>query len=514
MSDPRPRRLWPELTYNPVTIVGAALAIFSAAAIIILYTLSLNSHTNNPYMGIFTLVVFPGLMILGLCLIPIGMIREKKRRERGQIRHFVIDLKNPAHIRALVIFAVGTAVFLLVSTVGLYETYNYTESIEFCGETCHVMEPEMTAFGASAHARVACVHCHVGPGGDSYVKSKLAGARQLWHITRGDYDRPIKTPVYDLRPARETCEECHWASRITQPTVVVRDHYLSDRENRHWRIELLFNTGIGEVGAPELAGDASTEGRPSTVGIHWHVAPGNDVSYVASDSSRQSFDQVTWLRDGESIVYTRGGTPLPPEVIAIKEEKDLIRTMDCLDCHNRPAHRYLSPIESVNNALTDGTLNADIPWIKREAVRALTGNWETTEAAHAAIENHLGTFYKQEAIDLPAGTIEAVQGIYDQQMFPSMRVAWNAYPENHGHLEFSGCFRCHGSSLETAKGERISAGCNSCHVLLSQNFIDEAPVGRVRYEPFRHPVEIQGAETTLHCTDCHGGDAALYRSQK
>ncbi|TPW01705.1 MAG: Cytochrome c family protein, partial [bacterium] len=175
MNEPRPRRLWPELTYNPLTISGVALALFSGASIIILYALSMKSHTNNPYMGIFTLVLFPALMILGLVLIPIGMLREKKRRGRGQIRHFLIDLKNPAHLRALVLFGVGTAVFLLVSTVGLYETYNYTESITFCGETCHVMNPEQTAFKASAHARVACVHCHVGPGGDSYVKSKLAG---------------------------------------------------------------------------------------------------------------------------------------------------------------------------------------------------------------------------------------------------------------------------------------------------------------------------------------------------
>ncbi|MDZ4805394.1 MAG: NapC/NirT family cytochrome c [Candidatus Eisenbacteria bacterium] len=514
MSDPRRRHLWPELAYNPITVIGGALVLFAGAAIAIFYFLSLRSETDNPYTGIFTLVLFPAVLVLGLILIPLGMLFEKRRHDRGQLRLFLINLKNPVHLRALVVFGVGTAIFLLVSTIGLYETYHYTESVTFCGETCHVMNPEMTAYEASAHARVACVHCHVGPGGDDYLKSKLAGARQLWHFARGDYQRPIGTPVYTLRPARETCEECHWSDQIHRATVLVRDHYLSDRYNRRWRIELLFNTDTRDSTASGRVGTGPTGRESVTTGTHWHMAAENAVTYVASDSSRQSFEQVTWTKAGQDITYSRDGAPISSGELASKTDKGLVRTMDCLDCHNRPAHRYLSPVESVNRALTKGTLDPDIPWIKREAVRALSGKWETTEAAHAAIAGHLESFYKAQAIPLPVGAIEAVQGIHDQQMFPSMRVAWDVYPENQGHLEFAGCFRCHGSALQTATGERIRADCNLCHVLLSQDFVDEAPTGRVRYEPFRHPIEIQGAETALQCTDCHGGDARLYQAQK
>jgi hypothetical protein len=528
MNERARRHLWPELAYNPITALGVVLALFAAAAIVIFYFLGESAASDNPYTGIFTLVVFPGILVLGLVLIPVGMLLEKRRRDRGIFRPFVIDLKNLAHLRALIVFAVGTGIFLLATTVGLYETYHFTESVEFCGATCHVMEPERVAHAASAHARVACVHCHVGPGGDDYVKSKMAGARQLWHFARGDYHRPIETPVYTLRPARETCEECHWSTHTHQPTVVVRDHYLSDRSNRRWRIELLFNTGSGDSVSPITGGPVSPTAdgsiAPTTValdgsagggGIHWHVAEGNTVTYVASDSSRQSFDQVAWSRaDGTTVTYRREGVALTPEELRGKEAKGLTRTMDCLDCHNRPAHRYLSPIESVNRALTAGTLDRSIPWIKRESVRALTGTWASHAESDTAIAGRLGRFYAREGIALPAGTIEAVQQLARQQSFPAMEVSWKVYPENHGHLEFAGCFRCHGAPLASDDGRRIRADCNLCHVLLSQNFVDEPPTGRVRNEPFRHPIDVLGAETALNCTDCHGGDATLYRADR
>ncbi|HEX7877902.1 MAG TPA: NapC/NirT family cytochrome c, partial [Candidatus Eisenbacteria bacterium] len=402
MNRPKRRHLWPELAYNPITALGTFLALFALAAIVIFYFLSLRGEGDNPYTGIFTLVVFPGVLVIGLLLIPAGMLLEKRRQEHGHARPFVVDLKNPAHLRALVVFGAGTAVFMLATTIGLYETYHFTESVQFCGSTCHVMTPEKTAHAASSHARVACVHCHVGPGGDDYLKSKMAGARQLWHFAMDDYHRPIETPVYSLRPARETCEECHWSTRTHPPTVIVRDHYLSDRENRHWRVELLFNTAMGDSMTPS---PAAPGGAATAAGIHWHVAAGNTVTYVASDSSRQSFDQVSWSGpDGKTVTYRRPGAGLSAADLERKETKGLTRTMDCLDCHNRPAHRYLSPVESVNRALTAGKLDASIPWIKREAVRALTGRWESSASADTAIAGRLERFYGREGITLPAGT--------------------------------------------------------------------------------------------------------------
>ncbi len=530
MKNKQGRHLWPELTYNPITMIGGALALFAVAAILIFHFLSLRSETDNPYTGIFILVVFPSVLVFGLILIPIGMFLEQRRRNRGEVREFIVDLKNATHRRALLLFGAGTAVFLLGTTAGLYETYHYTESVSFCGEVCHVMHPEHTTFLASSHARVACVHCHVGPGGDDYIKSKMSGARQLWHLAKGDYPRPIHTPVYTLRPSEETCGECHWTNAIHDPRVVVRDHYLSDRSNRKWRIELLFNTDPADSTRPSRVPDppridaAGTGGmddaedrcvpRRVRTGIDWHTDRANAMTYVAEDSSRQSFRQVTWYNNGQPVTYALNGVPLGDAELEAKRVKGLVREMECTDCHNRPAHRYLSPVDAVNRALDAGDLSAAVPWIKREAVRALTGTWESREEAHASIAAHLESFYAGQGIALPPGTIEAVQKTHDSWMFPDMRVRWDAYPENQGHLQFPGCFRCHGSPLTTPEGTSIRSDCNLCHTILSQHFVDEGPLTRARFDRFRHPIDVKGADTALHCTECHGGDGQLYNAQK
>jgi hypothetical protein len=373
--------------------------------------------------------------------------------------------------------------------------------VDFCGKVCHqVMQPEHTAYLNSSHAQVACVQCHIGPGAGWYVKSKLSGARQVFKTALGTYPRPIPTPIEALRPAQEVCEQCHWPEKFYPASLVTRDHYLSDRDNTRWQISLLVKVG----------GTSSSPTGHAT-GIHWHVDGANEMTYVASDGSRQAFDQVTWMRDGKPVVYTRGGTPLSAEELAAKRREGLERRLDCMDCHNRPSHNYAPPTSAVNTFLSAGKLDAGIPWIKRRAVTALSPEYATAAGASDSIALSLREFYAAEGIDLPETAVAAVQRIRELNMFPEMGVRWSKYPDNRGHFLFPGCFRCHGSDLRTPEGAAISADCNLCHTIVSQGSPDSLEHALSGHAvEFRHPVDIEGAEREMPCYDCHTGDASNF----
>jgi len=259
-----------------MTLLGSSLALFAVAAILILLALDLVTAGSNPYLGIFTFLVLPGLLVVGLVLIPVGMAWERRRLLRGSTRPLVVDLGDPEHRRALVTFLVGTSIFLLITTVGMYGGFEYSESVEFCGKVCHaVMEPEYTAHANGSHAKVACVRCHIGPGAGWFVKSKISGARQVFKTLAHSYPTPIPTPIENLRPAQEVCEQCHWPEHFYGSSMVRRIHYLGDEENTPWEIDLLLH--IGGSGTEHT-------GHPS--GIHWHIDPANHMTYVAEDFSR------------------------------------------------------------------------------------------------------------------------------------------------------------------------------------------------------------------------------------
>jgi len=494
------KRRLPTTYYNPVSIIGTGLALFGAAASMILYVIDGLLPQSNPYLGIFIFLVFPAVLVLGLLLIPAGMLWEARRRRRGRLAGpLVIDFGLRPHRNAVLVFISGTSVFLLLTTVGLYGSYEYSESVEFCGEVCHVvMEPEFVAYHNSAHARVACVKCHIGPGAGWYVKSKISGARQVIKTLSDTYPRPIPTPIEDLRPAREVCEQCHWPEKFFAKQAETREYFLSDRDNTRWQIHMLMH--VGGVGP-----------KGEHTGSHWHVAEGNRMTYVAGDETRQTIDQVTWFRDGKPVVYTRSGSPLPDSVLAESRLHGREREMDCMDCHTRPAHEYRSPIRCVNQELSAGRLDPGIPWIKRQAVVALSREYHTVEGARDSIRASLESFYRPRNLNLPEAAVEAVVAVYEKNFFPRMKVRWDRYPDNRSHMEFPGCFRCHGSGLQTAGGQRIDADCNMCHEITAQG-----PAGTVGSMAdlsgirFRHPIDIDEAEQALPCTDCHYGDASLY----
>ena len=441
--------------------------------------------------------------MLGLLLIPVGMYREWRRWQReseeSQPAWPRIDLNRSTHRNPTVVFVVGTLMFAGISAVGSYRAYHFSDSVEFCGTTCHtVMEPEHTTYQNSPHARVSCTECHVGPGADWFVKSKLSGTYQIYAVLADNYPRPIPTPIESLRPAAETCEQCHWPQKEFGATQRTFHHFLYDEDNQHWPIEMLLRTDA--VGPEKIGG-------PS---IHWHI--GAEVEYIARDEGRQD---IPWVRvtdpdTGEVTVYQDEDDPMSPEEI----EAETPRVMVCMDCHNRPSHIYRSPDRAIDEHLTEGRLDPSLPSIKAIAVEAMDGDYESSEEAREQISTTITEAYREEAPEVlesrrgdVEAAIEAVQDAYASNIFPAMNADWSVYPNNIGHFENRGCMRCHGGTHVSEVGEPITHECSACHVILAQGPQDE-PVtipSLDRGQEFQHPVDMGEMWREVGCWECHTG---------
>lgn len=474
---------------NWLSLAGAVVALGSFFAFILLLLIDvLSPNGSNAYVGILTYIVSPAFLVLGLVLAVVGLRVQRQARLRaggtdaGRTR-FSINLSNPRDRRRLAWFGAATVVYLICTAYGSYQTYQITESVDFCGAVCHVMNPEYVTYQGTSHARVPCADCHVGSGADWYVKTKLNGVRQLYSLLLEKYSRPIPTPVHNLRPARDTCEQCHWPEKFTGSIVRSYNHYLADESNTPFTIRLMINVGGG-----------SGKHTPAD-GIHWHIT--NKVEYAAGDDRLQV---IPWVRvttpDGASTVFKTDnfeGEPAP----------GAIRTMDCIDCHNRPSHRFKSPNDAVDEALYAGRIDRAIPNIKSTAVDLLAHGYATKAGALAAIEKGLSEKYAGQPGLEPA--IAAVRDIYNANFFPDMKADWSQYPENTGHKDYAGCFRCHDSEHKAVgKADKLIGGsdCTSCHVILAQGSGAElsqlAPDGL----EFKHP---GGSTSGLQCNDCHTG---------
>lgn len=487
----------PSLLENWISLVGMILAAASFFAVAVLIGMDIYSGLPNPYMGILTYLVAPGFLVGGLLLIAFGAWMERRRRRKlkdGEIpRHPVIDLNRPGHRRMFVVVGVLTFIFFLATAVGSYRTYHFTESVEFCGQTCHtVMEPEFTAYQDSPHARVACVQCHIGPGADWFVKSKLSGAYQVYATLADKYPRPIPTPIENLRPAQETCEQCHWPRKFFGNVEQVNQHYFSDEENTPWTIRLLVKIGGGN---PEF-------GRVG--GIHWHMNIDNKVEYIATDEDRQV---IPWIRvtdsEGNVTVYQSESDPLSPEQVDTAE----IRVMDCIDCHNRPSHIYDPPARAVNIAMSTGSISTDLPFIKKMGTEVLTAGYESTDEARRAISDSLMSAYEDREVNPSAvqAAITALQEIYQDNFFPEMKVDWTVYPDNVGHTIFKGCYRCHDGEHVSPEGQVVTKDCNACHIILTQGSGPSLDTISPDGLEFEHPVNISELWRSVNCAECHTG---------
>ncbi len=464
------RFLGPVFNYanNPLSIAGIVLTTVSGLSIVGFLVMEMAGAVRNPYVGIFAYVILPAIFVVGLAAIPLGMwLRRRKllrrgvsARERG--RYPRLDFNSPRLRRLGTAVIVLTAVNALIFGISSLLAVEHMESVEFCGTTCHnLMEPEYTSYQDSPHSRVSCVECHIGPGASWFVKAKLDGLRQVWRTARDTYERPISTPLHTLRPARETCEECHWPAKHYGDKIRTFARFATNEANTPSYTVMLLKTGGGSL-------DLGRHG-----GIHWWHSYDNRIRYL-SDEKRS---EITWVeltnRDGEVRTYQREGAEAPAAEILAGA-----RLMDCVDCHNRPTHLMAVPSRALDEELEIRPELAALPYYKREALAAVEGDGYVThvEGVEAVREAVLAYYQEQypdiwrERKQVVESGAEAASRVYARSYFPEMQTSWETHPNHIGHEDFPGCFRCHDEELATADGEHvISFDCENCHAFLVED---------------------------------------------
>ena len=474
---------------NWISFAGGIIALASLFSFLLLFTLDYFSKEESPYLGILTYLIAPGFLMLGLVLAVVGRLIQRRKLARSTMAEaamppFIIDFNSARDRRRFGIFLVVSLGFFLISAIGSYQTYHVTKSVQFCGQACHdVMQPQYVAYQNSPHARVGCTECHVAPGAAGFVKAKVGGLHQVYTAIFKKYPCPIKGEGR-TRINQQTCEQCHWPKRYIGNLDRTYTHFLSDETNTPYSVRLVLKVGGGDP----------THGPVG--GIHWHMNVANKVEYIATDVSHQ---KIPWVRltDAQGKV-----TEFRTAEFKDGPARHTIRTMDCMDCHNRPAHHFRAPNDSVDVAMANGRIDPTIPGIRKAAVLALTGATETQEEGLTKIASTLKSKYpNQRGIDQ---TIASVQEIYRLNFFPEMKTTWKVHPNNIGHKDWPGCFRCHdGNHVSADRQLKIKAGdCQACHIILAEGRGDELKQLFPDGKEFKHP---EPDWNVLNCYDCHNG---------
>ena len=457
------------ISRSRVSLIGAMIVTITTPFLLAYMMADTIWHIKNPYFGAAVYLALGPFFLGGLVMIFVGAFFFRGDRDvhlftLQYLRKYFTEPELFGRLRKNVFLIVLlTSVNFAVFSMFIYRAYHYMESTQFCGQFCHtVMNPEHTAYENSPHSRVSCVECHIGAGADWFVKSKISGARQLLAVAASTYPTPITTPVHGLRPARETCEECHRPELFHGDKLSVTKRFLPDEANTPVHDVLLMKIGS--------AGDRVQ----SSHGIHWHVAPENKITYRSTDHTRMVIPEIILTEaDGRQTVFrTEDADELLNET-ALEGE---MREMDCIDCHNRPSHIYLTPDDALDRKLAEGDIPAELPFIKRQGIELITASYETADQARATITAKLNAWYRDkypELVTAKPNLLEAaVQGVvaaYSENVFPAMKVEWGTYTNHisHGPDFDIGCFRCHDDLHESPEGKTISADCNTCHTLLA-----------------------------------------------
>jgi len=442
---------------NPISLAGGAITSASGVTMIGYWLVELFGRPNdNPYLGIIFFLLLPAVFIGGLVLIPVGVVvRRRKLQKAGQIpAHFPkIDLNDRMFRHGLDIVLVATIVNLLVVAVASYRGAAYMDSPQFCGQSCHVMHPEYAAYKISAHSHVDCVACHIGSGAESYFRAKVNGTKQLVEVSLNRYPTPIESPVRSLRPAREICEGCHTPARFVGEKLLVKSSFADDEKNTETQTVVVLHLG-GQDSLSQLSGIHGT-----------HLG---HIEYVATDESRTT---IPWVQkrnaDGSETVFATAdaGAGVP------KGER---RVMDCIDCHNRAAHTFVTAEEAINRAMSEGAISPDLPWVHKEGLELLKASYASEEEASIKIPQQLQFFYGSQHPDVAAAKDAQVKAasqelvtLYSQNVFPFMKVTWGTHPNHIGHMSYPGCFRCHDGGHNAKDGTSITQDCAACHNLLA-----------------------------------------------
>ena len=460
------KNLFAKVSRNPISLVGVVVTTISAIIFLTLFAIELVGFSGGPYVGIMAFLIVPAFFVGGLLLIPIGIWRAGRKAklaaEKGEApapdNFPVIDLNRVQVRKTVLLFGALTVINVVIIATATYKGVEVMGTTKFCGAACHsVMAPEYTSYQRSPHARVKCVECHIGSGASWFVKSKLSGSWQLVSVAFNLYERPIPTPVHNLRPARETCEQCHWPAKFVGDRLKVISKFDEDETNTEKKTALLLHVG-GTMGS-------------TSRGIHWHVDRGVHVSFV-SDEKRETIGDVDLtLPDGTHRIYKAS--------TALAKPAQGTRNMECVDCHNRPSHIYRLPEEEVDAGLLDGRIDRTLPFIRREAVKALKATYATREEAQGKIRLAVQGFYSTSYPDVAKAktqgidaAVKSVQDMYNSNVWPSMKITWGAYPSFLGHTAATGCFRCHDDEHKTKDGRTIPQDCALCHSVLAQDEAD------------------------------------------
>ena len=489
---------------HPLAAVGGAILAAGVALFLVLFLVDMSSGDSNPYRSLITFIGSPTLGFLGLLLLFISIrlqIRSARKAGENVKFDFSVIPYDPSKRWNFWLFLILS--FILISGVVYsgYRGYEVTDSVEFCGETCHVvMHPQSVTYENSPHARVPCVECHIGPGASFWVQAKIDGLRQVYATALNSFERPIQTPVKNLRPAQETCEGCHWPRQFYGQKMITRTYYRTDEENSPWTLKLLVKIGGGN---PRTGG---------LEGIHWHMLGDNRVEYIATDERRL---EIPWVRmtnsSGEVHVYT--DPDMDPSEIPDPEDPNVeVRRFDCMDCHNRPSHSFQPPAQSLNLALSTKRIPSDLPSIREIGLKLLIAEYETTEQAVEGIRKGLVSFYQKnypdifkERLDDIEATGKQLQTIYQRNFFPEMKTDYRARENHLSHFVNDGCFRCHDGTKKSQWGKPLSHDCNTCHLIIAQgpSDNDENLLSDIAGLEFEHPEDIDKAWQEMKCTECH-----------
>ena len=446
---------------NPICLAGGALTTASGVTMIGHWVVELfGRHYENPYLGIIFILILPALFVLGLLMIPVGLFhRRRMLKAEGKIptEYPKIDLNDRIFRRGIDIVLIATIVNLLIVSVASYRGAAYMDSPQFCGQSCHVMHPEYTAYKVSAHAHVDCVACHIGTGAASYFKAKVNGTKQLIEVAFHRYPRPIPSPVENLRPAREICEGCHTPARFIGEKLLVKSNFADDEAN----------TETQSVVVLHLGGRDSLSNLSGIHGVHL-----GHIEYITTDPTRTD---IPWVQkrnaDGSTTDYAvsslKGAVP--------QGER---RLMDCIDCHNRAAHTMQTAEDALNRAMVEGAVSPELPWVHKKGLELLKANYASDEEAREKIPEELTAFYRTEHPEVLAAKANLVKAagqglvyIFTTNVFPDMKVTWGTHPNHIGHMSYPGCFRCHDGDHTAKNSESITQDCAACHNLLA---VDEA----------------------------------------
>lgn len=447
---------------NPISLIGGAITTASAMTLVGFWVVAILGHggSNNPYLGILFDLILPGIFVLGLALIPLGMwLRRRTLAATGSLPSIYphIDLADPLFRHGIDFVIVATFINFIILGTASYRGVAYMDSPSFCGQTCHVMHPEFAAYTVAAHSHVECTACHVGSGAASYVRAKVNGTKQLIEVSLHNYPTPIPAPVRTLRPAREICEGCHTPAKFIGEKLLVKSSFADDEKNSKTMTMVLLHLG-GRDSLSHLTG---------IHGVHF-----GHIEYIATDPTRTT---IPWAErtyaDGSKTAF---GTSSLKGTVPDGER----RVMDCIDCHNRAAHTMQTAEDALNRAMAEGAISAELPWVHKKGLALLKADYATEAEARVKIPAQLTQFYREEHPDVLAAHPDLVKAagqglvyVFTTNSFPDMKVTWGSHPNHIGHMSYPGCFRCHDGDHVAKDGKALTQDCTACHNLLA---VDEA----------------------------------------